>query len=148
MPWKVKNPMDLRADFVQRLKRGERMTDLCAEYGISRKTGHKIWNRYQDKGVAGLVDESRAPKTIPHRTGEEVVELVEVEPDSRHAVVDPDERWGHAVLADCFGELARQPFALPLRHTVQQERCLKGHVSRPGAIHEVHAWIPSAQPLP
>jgi len=44
------------------------MTDLCLEFGISRKTGHKIWARYQERGLAGLEDRSRAPKRIAHRT--------------------------------------------------------------------------------
>jgi len=44
------------------------MTDLCREYGISRKTGHKLWGRYQALGPAGLEDQPRAPKRIPHRT--------------------------------------------------------------------------------
>jgi transposase InsO family protein len=63
-------------EFVARLKRGERMTDLCLEYEISRKTGHKIWNRYRVEGVSGLYDASRAPRRIPHRTPTELVELI------------------------------------------------------------------------
>lgn len=38
MPWKGKRPMDLKMEFMARLHRGERMTDLCVEYEISRKT--------------------------------------------------------------------------------------------------------------
>lgn len=60
--------------FVTRLEKGERMTDLCLEFGVSRKTGHKIWGRYQSKGVSGLEDESRAPRRIANRTTPEVVE--------------------------------------------------------------------------
>jgi putative transposase len=54
--------------FVTRLEMGERMTDLCLEFGISRKTGHKIWTRYQRTGPSGLEDASRAPRRIPHKT--------------------------------------------------------------------------------
>ena len=76
MPWKAKKPVDLRMDFVARLRAGEKMTDLCREFGISRKTGHKIWNRYEELGVDGLHDRSRAPRHIPHRTPPELVEVL------------------------------------------------------------------------
>lgn len=53
--------MDERLRFVARLLDGERMTALCAEFGISRKTGYKIYERYKDCGVQGLTDRSRRP---------------------------------------------------------------------------------------
>lgn len=68
MPWKVSHTVNERMHFVTRLESGERMTDLCVEFGISRKTGHKIWTRYQGSGLWGLEDQSRAPKRIPHKT--------------------------------------------------------------------------------
>jgi hypothetical protein len=40
---------------------GEKMARLCAEFGISRKTGYKIFERYQRLGVRGLTDRSRRP---------------------------------------------------------------------------------------
>lgn len=52
------------------------MTDLCREYGISRKTGNKFKARFERLGAAGLEDQSRAPHVIPHRTPPEVMELV------------------------------------------------------------------------
>jgi len=52
------------------------MSELCREYEISRKTGHKLWKRYKALGVAGLEDQSRAPKHIPHRTTSEAVEAI------------------------------------------------------------------------
>src|SRR5262249_31149160 len=33
----------------------------CAEFGISRKTGYKIFDRYKDCGLAALTDRSRRP---------------------------------------------------------------------------------------
>lgn len=53
--------MDERMKFVARLLEGEAMTDLCIEFGISRKTGYKIWDRYQLCGIQGLSDRSRRP---------------------------------------------------------------------------------------
>ena len=48
--------MDERMKFVARLLEGDSMTDLCKEFGISRKTGYKILERYQSCGVEGLTD--------------------------------------------------------------------------------------------
>jgi hypothetical protein len=39
MPWKECHVMDERLRFVARLLEGEKMAPLCAEFGISRKTG-------------------------------------------------------------------------------------------------------------
>src|SRR5688572_18373965 len=62
MPWKECHVMDERLRFVARLLEGEKMTALCAEFGISRKTGYKIYDRYKDCGVVGLSDRSRRPQ--------------------------------------------------------------------------------------
>jgi putative transposase len=53
--------MDERLRFVARLLEGEKMAPLCAEFGISRKTGYKIFERYKDCGVAAFTDRSRRP---------------------------------------------------------------------------------------
>ena len=53
--------MDERLRFVARLLEGEKMAPLCAEFGISRKTGYKIFERYKDCGVAAFSDRSRRP---------------------------------------------------------------------------------------
>jgi transposase InsO family protein len=71
--------MDLRREFIRRLSEGERLTDLCREYGISRKTGDKYRKRFEKLGEAGLVDQSRAPKVIPHKTTPELEELIVAE---------------------------------------------------------------------
>ena len=51
MPWKECNRMDERLKFVARLLEGEKMAGLCREFGISRKTGYKIFNRYKELGL-------------------------------------------------------------------------------------------------
>ena len=53
--------MDERLRFVARLLEGEKMAPLCAEFGISRKTGYKIFDRYKDTGVTAFTDRSRRP---------------------------------------------------------------------------------------
>jgi putative transposase len=63
-------------EFVRRLEAGERVVDLCHEFGISRKTAYKLKERYERLGARGLFDRSRAPRTIPHKTPPEVEELL------------------------------------------------------------------------
>src|SRR5687767_13778317 len=58
MPWKECHVMDERLRFVARLLEGEKMAPLCAEFGISRKTGDKIFDRYKDCGVQAFSDRS------------------------------------------------------------------------------------------
>jgi transposase InsO family protein len=50
------------------------MTELCADYGISRKTGYKWADRFAISGPAGLEDESRRPEHSPQATDPELVE--------------------------------------------------------------------------
>jgi transposase InsO family protein len=73
MPWKESSVMDERMRFVIRLKDGESMASLCREFGISRKTGYKILDRYEECGVEGLSDRARRP----HRYANQLPEPVE-----------------------------------------------------------------------
>ena len=60
MPWQECNPMDERLKFVAGLLDGEKMAVLCRRFGVSRKTGYKILERYNSCGVEGLTDRSNA----------------------------------------------------------------------------------------
>jgi transposase len=48
--------MDERVRFVARLLEGEKMAALGREFAISRKTGYKIFDRYQESGLEALTD--------------------------------------------------------------------------------------------
>jgi transposase InsO family protein len=76
MPWRESGPMSERMGFVARLLAGERMSDLCREFGISRKTGYKFKERYEQLGPGGLYDVSRRPKRSPGRTPGPIEELI------------------------------------------------------------------------
>ena len=67
MPWKECSVMDERLQFVARRLAGEGMAELCREFRISRKTGYKIFDRYQECGVQGLTDRSRRPYRYAHQ---------------------------------------------------------------------------------
>jgi transposase-like protein len=48
--------MDERLRFVAKLLDGESMTDVCREFGISRKTGYKIFARTWTPPVCQALD--------------------------------------------------------------------------------------------
>ncbi len=66
MPWPEVITVELRHQFVQdALRRHVPLVELCAAYGISRKTGYKFLARYRAAGRAGLADQSRRPHRSP-----------------------------------------------------------------------------------
>ena len=64
--------MEERMRFVIRLKDGESMTALCREFDISRKTGYKILQRYEQCGVEGLSDRTRRPFRYANQLAEQI----------------------------------------------------------------------------
>jgi len=84
MPWKASSVMEERLRFVARLLDGEAMTEVCREFGISRKTGYKIFDRYKEHGLEALSDRSRRPvryaNQLPHQLETLIVRLKSEKP--------------------------------------------------------------------
>jgi transposase len=59
MPWKECNQIDECLLFVAKLLEGEKMASVCREFGITPKTGYKIFNRYKEIGLMGLENQCR-----------------------------------------------------------------------------------------
>lgn len=76
MPWKESTKMSERMNFVLRLEAGERMSDLCREYGIARKTGYKFVERYKSCGPSGLEDRSHRPERFANCTPQATQDLI------------------------------------------------------------------------
>lgn len=76
MPWKESSVMDERLRFVVWVLDGETMTEVCREFGISRKTGYKIYNRYKDMGLEALTDRSRWPVRFSNQLPVQVEQLI------------------------------------------------------------------------
>ena len=76
MPWKEVGVVDLRKEFVFLVKNGEKVTRLCENFGISRKTGYKWLERFERFGEAGLENFSRRPANSPERTGSAMEESI------------------------------------------------------------------------
>ncbi len=73
MPWKTSGVMEERIRFAVDYDSGEwTMAELCRHYGIARKTGYEMLARWQQQGVEGLKDRSRAPFAHPNQTPAEV----------------------------------------------------------------------------
>jgi transposase len=65
-----------RLRFVARLLDGEAVTDVCREFGISRKTGYKIFDRYKECGLTALSDRSRRPVRYANQLPQQVESLI------------------------------------------------------------------------
>jgi transposase InsO family protein len=55
---------------------GWSLTAAAAAAGVSERTCHKWVARYRAEGEAGLLDRSSAPRSVPHRTPDELVEVI------------------------------------------------------------------------
>lgn len=67
MPWKVTCVMTERMKFIGLyLEQEWTMAELCRHFGISRKTGYKLVNRFNESGLLGLEDRCRAPRRHPN----------------------------------------------------------------------------------
>jgi putative transposase len=77
MLWMETSPVDQREQFIRdhRLDMYA-MAELCARYGISRRTGYKWLARFEEAGRAGLRDRSRAPHHCPHRMAHAVAAVI------------------------------------------------------------------------
>src|ERR1700732_5474695 len=69
--------MEQRAEFALKALKTENFRALCQEYGISTKTGYKWRERFLSRGIAGLAEESRRPRShCLELKPEEVCEIV------------------------------------------------------------------------
>ncbi len=120
------------------------MAAACRRFGISRPTGYKWLTRYEESGLSGLLDRSRAPWQHPNETAPEVVEVI-LDARRRHP------RWGPRKLLGWLGP--RHPgVALPAASTVAT--LLKKHglvaprrrrrTARPTGQGVVHPDAPNA----
>ena len=75
MPWKECSVMEERLRFVARILEGESMSTVCREFGVSRKTGYKIFNRYKEHGLDALCDRSRRPLRYANRIAGRIAEV-------------------------------------------------------------------------
>src|ERR1700683_3007685 len=76
MPWKECSVVDERVRFVAQLLDGEAMSAVCRSFGISRKTGYKIFNRYKEQGLEALSDRCRRPVRYANQLPDQIEALI------------------------------------------------------------------------
>ena len=127
--------MNLRMRFVTDWQRDcWTMTELCADYQISRKTGYKWVDRYETAGPRGLHDQSRRPAHSPGATAPDLVKAL-VALRLRHP------RWGARKLLAVAARQDRHA-AWPSRSTVCDLLKARGLVA-PRPRWNRHAHVPS-----
>jgi putative transposase len=88
MPWIEHQKMDLKLQFIEAAsKPGADISALCRRHQITRQTGYKWLNRFKSEGYGGLEERSRAPRSSPLASAEEMVAAI-VEMRKKHP------RWG------------------------------------------------------
>lgn len=123
MPWSQTSPMDQKTKFIADYLRGcFSITELCERFGVSRKTGYKLIDRYLRCGPAGLEERSRRPHQSPNATDPEIIAAL-LEARRRHP------SWGAKKLLKIVRD--RHPhWALPNRSTVCDILSRHGMVAR------------------
>ena len=111
MPWRECSVMEERLRFVARLLDGHGMSEVCREFGISRKTGYKIFNRYNEQGLEALADRSRRPVRYANQLPEQVERLiVDLKRDKPH--------WGARKIRELLVRKLAGDVRIPAKSTV------------------------------
>ena len=115
--------MDERVRFVGRLLDGERMSDVCRAFGISRKTGYKIFNRYKDEGLEALTDRSRRPVRYANQLPDQIEQaIVRAKKDKPH--------WGARKIRELLVRKLAGDVRIPAKSTVHAVLDRHGLVKR------------------
>ena len=116
MPWKECSVMDERLRFVARLLEGEGMSEVCREFGISRKTGYKIFDRYKDRGLEALSDRSRRPVRYANQLPPQIESLITVcKREKPH--------WGARKIRELLVRKLDGDFRVPAKSTIHAVLC-------------------------
>ena len=123
MPWRECSVMEERLRFVARLLDGEGMSDVCRAFGISRKTGYKIFNRYKDEGLEALTDRTRRPVRYANQLPDQIDRLiVETKREKPH--------WGARKIRELLLRKLAGDVRIPAKSTVHAVLDRHGLVSR------------------
>jgi transposase InsO family protein len=117
--------MEERLRFVALLLDGESMSDACRRFGISRKTGYKIFDRYKEHGLEALSDRSRRPVRYANQLPTQVESLiVSLKQDKPH--------WGARKLRELLVRHLNGDVRVPARSTIHAVLDRHGLVRRMG----------------
>src|ERR1700681_2398029 len=135
MPWNASSVMDERLRFVARLLDGEAMTDICREFGVSRKTGYKIFDRYREHGLEALSDRSRRPVRYANQLPEQIEGLiVRLKTEKTH--------WGARKIRELLVRRLDGDIRVPAKSTIHAVLHRHGLVKFPGRPRHRAAGTP------
>jgi transposase len=98
---------------VAKLLDGESMAQVCREFGISRKTGSKIFARYRDHGAEALCDRSRRPVRYANQLPGQIERLiVSLKQEKPH--------WGARKIRELLVRRLDGDLRIPAKSTVQR----------------------------
>ena len=103
-----------RLRLCQRIEAGWTVAAAAESMNLSRQCAHKWWRRYNDEGVAGLVDRSSRPVSCPHQTPARV--------ERRIVALRRSRKLGPARLAGIVGVPASTVHRVLVRHGVNRLR--------------------------
>ena len=127
--------MDERLRFVARLLDGEAMTEVCRAFGISRKTGYKIFDRYKEHGLEALSDRSRRPVRYANQLPAQVENLiVTAKRDKPH--------WGARKIRELLVRRLDGDIRVPAKSTIHAVLHRHGLVRVPGRPRHRAAGTP------
>ena len=110
------------------------ITELCEQFGISRKTGYKHLERYAEAGLQGLRERSHRPHCFPQRT-DEAVEALLVAERRLHRT------WGPKKLQDVLEKkhgVERPPACSTIGEILRRRGLSVKRRRRPGAYHALN----------
>src|SRR5205809_64142 len=140
MPWKASSVMEERLRFVARLLDGEAMTDVCQEFGISRKTGYKIFDRYKEHGLEALTDRSRRPVRYANQLPQQIAGLiVRLKAEKPH--------WGARKIRELLVRRLDGDVRVPAKSTIHAVLDRHGLVKRGGGARHRARGTPLSQGL-
>jgi transposase InsO family protein len=123
MPWKESSVMEERLRFVARLLDGDGMSEVCREFGVSRKTGYKLFNRYKEQGLEALCDRSRRPVRYANQLPDQIERMiVACKKDKPH--------WGARKIRELLVRRLAGDVRIPARSTVHAVLDRHGLVAR------------------
>ena len=104
---------------------GEPMTEVCRDFGISRKTGYKIFDRYKEHGLEALSDRSRRPVRLANQLPSQLeTRIVAIKREKPH--------WGARKIRELLVRRLPGDIRVPARSTIHAVLHRHGLVAPPG----------------
>jgi transposase InsO family protein len=148
MAWNQVTLMEQKHRFVSLAGTGKfTVTELCADFKVSRKTGHKWLRRYRQEGTAGLRERSRRPDGCPEQLAAKLEQLI-LRERRKHRT------WGPKKLRDllrCVHRIKKLPACSTIARVLRRHGCTPPPRRKPGlyevarsaltvATHPNHVW--------